>query len=56
MIYLDIAATAGYKETDDIIIETMTNAMKTLWQNPSSLYSNNIKKVIDKCRFDIGRG
>ena len=55
MIYLDVAATSNYKNTDNIIIETMTDAMKTLWMNPSSLYSNNIKEVIDKCRVDIAK-
>ena len=37
IIYLDAAATAEYKPTDDTIIETMANAMKDCWMNPSSL-------------------
>ena len=55
MIYLDVAATSNYKNTDNIIIETMTDAMKNLWMNPSSLYSVNVKEVIDKCRIDIAK-
>ena len=53
MIYLDAAATAKYMESDDIIIETMTNAMRNCWMNPSSLYSSKIKDEIDKCRKNI---
>lgn len=53
MIYLDVAATAKYKESDDIIIETMTNAMKNCWMNPSSLYSSKVKDEINKCRINI---
>ncbi len=54
-MYLDVAATSNYKNTDDIVIETMTDAMKNLWMNPSSLYSVNVKEVIDKCRVDIAK-
>ena len=51
MIYLDVAATAEYKPIiDDIVIDTMTNAMKAYWQNPSSLYASNVKEVINICR------
>lgn len=53
MIYLDNAATAGYREIDDIIIDTITNAMKQSWQNPSSLYASNVKEEINKCRTNI---
>lgn len=55
MIYLDAAATAKRSENDKIIIETMTNAMKELWQNPSSLYANRVKNEIDKCRSNIAK-
>lgn len=51
-MYLDVAAT-GKNEIDDIIINTMTDAMKEYWMNPSSLYASYIKKEIDKCRLNI---
>lgn len=53
MIYLDSAATAKYKNIDDIIIDTITTAMRDSWMNPSSLYANNVKDKIDKCRKNI---
>ena len=55
MIYLDAAATAEYSEKDNIIIETMTNAMKEYWANPSSLYSDAqmVRREIDICRENI---
>lgn len=55
MIYLDNAATAKLREVDNIIIESMTNAMKTLWMNPSSLYASNVKDEIDRCRANIAK-
>lgn len=54
-IYLDMAATAEYTEVDDIIIDTMTKAMKRYWQNPSSLYASDVKEEIDKCRTNIAK-
>ena len=53
MIYLDSAATSKYSNIDDVIVNTITTAMKTLWQNPSSLYATNVKNEIDKCRENI---
>lgn len=53
MFYLDAASTSDYKEVDDIIVDTMTNAMKTYWQNPSSLYASNVKDVINICRKQV---
>ena len=53
-IYLDVAATAK-NEVDDIIINTITDAMKEYWMNPSSLYATNVKKEIDKCRANIAK-
>lgn len=53
LIYLDAAATSGYKDVDNIIIDAITNAMKQSWQNPSSLYASNVKKVINRCRTNI---
>lgn len=55
MIYLDAASTSKYKSVDDIIVETMTTAMKDSWMNPSSLYAGNVKKKIDKCRENIAK-
>lgn len=54
-IYLDCAATAGYRNVDDIIVDTITNAMKNNWYNPSSLYSDsaNVRDKINKCRINI---
>lgn len=53
-IYLDSAATAK-NEVDNIIINTMTDAMKEYWMNPSSLYATDVKKEIDKCRANIAK-
>lgn len=53
MIYLDVAATSKYSEIDDIIISTMTDAMKKYWQNPSSLYADDVKEAINKCRKQV---
>lgn len=53
MIYLDTAATNQYRDIDDVIVSTITNAMKNDWQNPSSLYTTNIKDKINKCRANI---
>lgn len=55
MIYLDTAATAGYSDIDDIIVDTMTEAMKQSWQNPSSLYANSVKEKINQCRANIAK-
>lgn len=55
MIYLDVAATGKYKNVDDIIIDTITNAMRDSWMNPSSLYAANVKGKIDKCRENIAK-
>lgn len=52
-IYLDAAATAKYRNIDDIIVNTMITAMKDSWQNPSSLYASNVKEKIYKCRTNI---
>ena len=53
MVYLDNAATAKYTNIDDIIVDTMTTAMRDSWLNPSSLYAANVKNKIDKCRENI---
>lgn len=53
MIYMDAASTAKYKNTDDIVVDTMTTAMRDSWQNPSSLYAANVKSKINKCRANI---
>lgn len=53
MIYLDAAATAGYREVDNVVIDTMVNAMQDCWLNPSSLYSNKVKGKINGCRKNI---
>lgn len=55
MIYLDAAATAKYGNIDDIIVDTMTTAMRDSWLNPSSLYASNIKDKINKCRTNIAK-
>ena len=52
-VYLDVAATSNYKETDDIIVNEIANAMKDCWMNPSSLYASKVKEEIDKCRKNI---
>ena len=53
MIYLDEAATSKYKSVDDIIVNTIVSAMTDSWQNPSSLYANNVTNKINKCRANI---
>ena len=53
MVYLDSASTAKYKNIDDIIVDTITTAMRDSWQNPSSLYATNVKDKINKCRSNI---
>lgn len=54
-IYLDAAATAKYNVVDDTIVNTMTEAMREYWQNPSSLYAANVKEEINKCRANIAK-
>ena len=53
MIYLDAAATAKYTNIDDIIINTMVEAMRDSWMNPSSLYAASVKDKINKCRENV---
>lgn len=53
MIYLDNAATAKYSNIDDVIVDTMTLAMRDSWMNPSSLYVSNIKDKINKCKTNV---
>ena len=55
MIYLDAAATAEYRNVDDIIVDTITTAMRDSWMNPSSLYAANIKNKINQCRANIAK-
>lgn len=55
MIYLDNAATSKYRNVDDIIVNTMVEAMKDSWMNPSSLYVANVKDKISKCRANIAK-
>lgn len=56
MIYLDAASTANYTDdVDDIIIDTITESMKTYWRNPSSLYAMSTREEIDECRANIAR-
>lgn len=55
MIYLDNAASAGYKHRDDYVVDVMANAMKRHWKNPSSLYASDVKKEINKCRAKIAK-
>lgn len=55
MIYLDAAATSKYSNIDDIIINTMTNAMNQYWMNPSSIYASKVKEEINKCRTNIAK-
>jgi cysteine desulfurase len=50
---MDAAATAKYRNVDDIIVDTMTTAMKDSWMNPSSLYASSVKDKINKCRKNI---
>lgn len=53
MMYLDVAATSCYRNADDIIIDSMVNAMQDYWMNPSSLYNSKTKEEINKCRKNI---
>ena len=53
MIYLDEAATSKYTNIDDIVVDTITTAMRDSWQNPSSLYASNVKDKINKCRANV---
>ena len=53
MVYLDAAATSKYNNIDDIIVDTITTAMRDSWMNPSSLYAGNIKNKIQHCRINI---
>ena len=53
-VYLDNAATAK-SEVDDIIINTMTNAMREYWMNPSSLYATHVAKEIGRCKANIAK-
>lgn len=53
MIYLDSASTANYSSKDDIIVDTIAEAMKKYWRNPSSLYATDVKTCIDKCRKQV---
>lgn len=55
IIYLDAAATAEYRNVDDIIVNTITTAMKDSWLNPSSAYAANTKERINKCRANIAK-
>ena len=54
-MYLDNAATAKYTNTDDIVVDTMVNAMRDSWLNHSSLYASNVKDKINKCRANIAK-
>lgn len=53
MIYLDSASTANYSKKDDIIVDTIAEAMKESWMNPSSLYANDVKTSINVCRKQV---
>lgn len=55
MIYLDAAATANYSKKDDIIVDTIVDAMKRYWQNPSSLYASDVRDVVDMCRRQVAK-
>ena len=54
-MYLDTASTAKYSYMDDVVAETMVDAMKKYWQNPSSLYATDVKKEIGECRANIAK-
>ena len=54
-IYLDNAATSGHRKVDDAITDAMNTAMKTHWQNPSSLYASDVKEEIAECRNNIAK-
>lgn len=53
MIYLDNAATSQFREKDEIIVNTISNAMRVYWQNPSSLYAQKVRDKIEECRENI---
>lgn len=54
MIYLDSASTAKYRASiDNDIVNTIADAMITLWENPSSLYSAYVKEEINACRENV---
>lgn len=56
MVYLDSASTAKYRDViDDVVVNTIADAMRKYWQNPSSLYSAYVKEEIDECRIDIAK-
>lgn len=55
MFYLDNAATAKYSPIDDIIVDTITSAMKRYWQNPSSLYASKVSQKVNECRANIAK-
>ena len=52
-IYLDAASTAKYSNVDDIIVNTITQAMRDSWMNPNSLYAPNVRNKINRCRENI---
>ena len=52
---MDAAATGKYSNVDDIIVNTITTAMKDSWLNPSSLYASNVRDRINKCRDNIAK-
>ena len=53
MIYLDNAATSQFQKKDEIIVNIISNAMRTYWQNPSSLYAQEVRDKIEECRQNI---
>lgn len=53
MIYLDTASTANYSDKDNMVIDTIVDAMKKYWQNPSGLYAADVKDVINICRKQV---
>lgn len=55
MIYLDAAATSGYRRIDNIVIDAMILAMKKYWQNPSSLYAADVREKINECRDNLAK-
>ena len=54
-IYLDAAATAKYSNVDDIIVNTIAQAMTDSWMNPSSLYAPNVRNRINRCRENLAK-
>lgn len=53
MIYLDEAATSQFQKKDEIIVDTISNAMRIYWQNPSSLYAQTVRSKIEECRQNV---